>query len=449
MLGVPRDLIARYLKGGATSEPEDYLRPQAISDADLASDMAEQPPDPMADLRRRYLAAQQQGDGQAALGRAASYFDGLSARYTNARGVPARPLLGPQPDGSEPGRALERQAGAEASMVRATTPPAAKASARQKSTDPASEESRLAQARVRSVLAGVLTDEEIANVTEESEGTVMKYGSLARRDEVSREGQVGATQRAKDDLAFRAKQLASQEGRDFAKMTIEQQQFWLRMAENEKERAYRRQKDERTLNERNVGGWEFDPNDPPSAEAAKKMQDTTIDRDVIFSSLSNLESMYSALGSEQVGEAAGTMESDWINITNRLRKINDMGVPNGNDYVMLAKQIEDPTEWKAITTSKARGLAKMRAVRRQIEAISAATARALKYTEAGRTQRPEPSQPKGPAPASSSSSGGSTPAPAPAPTAPAMRRIRDTRTGRTGRWDGRSPLPPGVEVIGG
>lgn len=33
--------------------------------------------------------------------------------------------------------------------------------------------------------------------------------------------------------------------------------------------------------------------------------------------------------------------------------------------------------------------------------------------------------------------------------APKPKRIRDPKTGRTGRWDGVSPLPPGVEVIDG
>lgn len=32
---------------------------------------------------------------------------------------------------------------------------------------------------------------------------------------------------------------------------------------------------------------------------------------------------------------------------------------------------------------------------------------------------------------------------------PPAKRIRDTKTGRTGTWDGKSPLPPGVEVVDG
>jgi hypothetical protein len=99
-----------------------------------------------------------------------------------------------------------------------------------KSTDPTSPESKLAQARVRAVLAGQLTDEDISNVTEDSETSVMKYGSLGRRDEVTREGQLATTQRAQATLEQSAQQFAAREGREWAKLSQDERQFYLRMA---------------------------------------------------------------------------------------------------------------------------------------------------------------------------------------------------------------------------
>jgi hypothetical protein len=191
-----------------------------------------------------------------------------------------------------------------------------------------------------------------------------------------------ALQRAKDEAARQKIAWAGLSQRE-QEMMVDEEIAKLKLDATGQER-------ERKLAERGVGGWEFDPADPPSIEGAKQMANVTVERDVLMPSLDNLEALYSSLGSEQVGAKAGEMEAEWKNITDRLRIMSNMGVPNGNDYKMLQKQVEDPTEIRAVTTSRARGLAKLRTVRRQILTYIAATARAYKYFDPATVQRPAP-----------------------------------------------------------
>ncbi len=124
--------------------------------------------------------------------------------------------------------------------VHGMLPPAPRPGVAQLSSDPNSPESKLAQARVRAVLAGVLTDEELATVTAASESDVMKYGSLARRDEVIREGQVAS-----------GKQFTQRLGLDYAKMSQDERQFYDGLAEQvaAREAARAERKDDATQRE--------------------------------------------------------------------------------------------------------------------------------------------------------------------------------------------------------
>jgi hypothetical protein len=252
----------------------------------------------------------------------------------------------------------------------------------QLSTDPNSEASKAAQNLARATLSDQYTEEQIAGFSEAQLGNVLKYGSMAAQREVQRENTVAANERNKRQLG--------QSG----------YQFGQRMGLEREKLARQKEEDARKSNERNVGGWNFDPKDPPSTESAKKMADATIARDEIMQGLGRLEQLYSESGSEILGETAGEMEAEFINLTNRLRTLNEMGVPNGADYEMLAKQLEDPTTLKSILTSKDRGLAKIRTTRTQVERRVTATAKALKYRPKadGQPQRARPDQvlPQGP-----------------------------------------------------
>lgn len=256
------------------------------------------------------------------------------------------------------------------------------------SDDPTSPESRHAQEVYSYTYPNRYTPEQLAKFSAADFQRLKLADKSPQMEgiEADREAEVGRDKRATADREQRARLAAQRLDLDYDKLDQQQQLAFLQVADAREGRAEaaaaRGEKRAGELAERNVGGFEIDPANPPSADASKKMAEAAIARDEIMGSLSNLERLYSSLGSEQVGARAGEMESEWMNITNRLRTLNEMGVPNGADYAMLGKQIEDPTEWKAVTTSKGRGLAKMKTLREQIARKMSATATALKFRPA-------------------------------------------------------------------
>lgn len=142
----------------------------------------------------------------------------------------------------------------------------------------------------------------------------------------------------------------------------------------------RQEKAARELAEKQVGGFSFDPANPPSADAAKKMAAAAIARDEIMGSLTRLESLFDKHGTEAGGGAVQSeMESEAMNITNKLRVLNDMGVPNGADYEMLARQIPNITGAGAMATRNSSIKPKFESLRKQVGRTVDATARAFKY----------------------------------------------------------------------
>jgi hypothetical protein len=201
----------------------------------------------------------------------------------------------------------------------------------------------------------------------------------------------GATmEQRKAEALQRAQDNAARQKLAWARLSLGEQQMMVNEELAKMRLDATGQERQRKLAERGVGGWEFDPDDPPSTEGAKKMAEVSVARDELEGSLVRLEDMYSRSGTEIHGAMAGEMASEWMNITNRLRMLNDMGVPNGADYLMLGKQVEDPTTLRNLTTSKARGLAQLKALRDQIRRKVAATARAYKYFDPATVQRPTP-----------------------------------------------------------
>jgi hypothetical protein len=251
MLNLPRSLVERYLYGGAPQAEETPLMEPAISDSDLQSDMAEAPVDPAADIRRRYLAAQEQGQQEESLANIGAFMDNVNANFMRARGINASPAALPRVDRDAPVRLLERQLRMEDDARKAAAPAGTRPGARAKSTDPKSPESLLAQARVRSILAGQLADEDIANVTEASEDAVLKYGTLARGHEVNREGQLATTQRSQADREQRAMIAARVDAREWAQMSQEERLAMLRYvdAKEAREAARAERKEETTERE--------------------------------------------------------------------------------------------------------------------------------------------------------------------------------------------------------
>jgi hypothetical protein len=251
MIGVPKGLLQRYLYGSTPEPEEEPLMDPAISDEDLQSDMSEVPVDPAADIRRRYLAAQEQGQREESLANIGAFMDNVNANFMRARGINASPAGLPRADRDAPARALERQLRMEAEARKVATPAVAKPGAPQKSRDPESRESLLARERVRANMPGFYTEEALSKVTEESEERMMKYGNQGRQAEIIREGHVATKLRTDADRTQGASQFAQSMGFKWAELSSEQK---LRMQEftdkqNEREAARAERKEETTQRE--------------------------------------------------------------------------------------------------------------------------------------------------------------------------------------------------------
>jgi len=254
------------------------------------------------------------------------------------------------------------------------------------SPDPASPASRRAQALVEAVVPGMFTPEQLAMIPETEAETIRQDALASQRIESGRETEVGRGQRSGADREQRARITAQRLNLDYDKMDQQERLALLRItdAREGREAAAAERGTTRALNlaERNVGGFTFDPANPPSPDGAKKMADISVQSKTIEGGLAALEKMYRTSGTEITGAVSGTMGAEWKNLTDMLRNMSNMGVPNGKDYEMLAMQLENPTELKSLLTSKARGLAQMKTVREQVRRLVSATAEAYKYSAA-------------------------------------------------------------------
>lgn len=263
--------------------------------------------------------------------------------------------------------------------------------------DPDSEQSIRFRAAVQKAMPGVYAPEELAQMTAADEPLVTQYGAMRQRlDERAAERTRAEEQRQADMArqdALRADERGYQEKQAGASRAFQ-------AGEAAKQRAFQREMaglnnaadleqaqvrgigpTGTRIQERNVGGFTFDPSNPPTVAAAKQMADAAVARDEILGSLERLEALFEQHGTEAGGGAAQSeMESEQMNITNKLRVLNQMGVPNGADYAMLARQIPNVTGAGAAFTRNSTIKPKFNALRQQVARTVDATAKALKFT---------------------------------------------------------------------
>ncbi|QSQ14042.1 hypothetical protein [Myxococcus landrumensis] len=184
------------------------------------------------------------------------------------------------------------------------------------------------------------------------------------------------------NLAARHNELSSEEQRALIGLLQRQE-------ENDARREEREEKRRLTLAEREVGGFDFvNPESPPSVDAAKKMAAVVTARDAITGSLGRLQNLFDEHGTEIAGPVASQMESEWKNITDQVRMLSDMGVPNGRDYEMLAKQIPQTVGLGASTTANKTIGVKFDTLRQQVDDLVGSTAKAYKYKPIGSPSAP-------------------------------------------------------------
>lgn len=290
----------------------------------------------------------------------------------------------------EEGAAAAMEQGAEAQvreyLQRRQQSEAEKASAEKAAlADPTSPASQRFQALVSRAFGSVYTPEQIAQMTAADAPLVGKYGEMVRAIE--------------DRAAARASEQEGQQAQLAASATEAEKQRAFEAKENARNRANAReiagmrqeqagdkaaQDFERRMSERNVGGFEIDPSNPPTAEGAKRMAAVVDARAQIRGSLDRLEALFKQYGPEMGGGIAQEqMQSELGNIGTQLRLFNQMGVPNLNDYAELAKQIPQTAGVGAWFTRNATTQAKFKPLRDQLDRAVTSTATAYKFKPTG------------------------------------------------------------------
>lgn len=295
-------------------------------------------------------------------------------------------IAGVRPEEGEAG-AMERGADSQVRdyLQRKQQGEAEKAAAEQTALkDPSSPQSKRFQAMVSRAFGSVYTPEQIASMTAADAPLVGKYGEMVRTLEDRAAARTAEQESQQAQLTARATEAEKQRAFE-GKQSAANRANALRIAGMRQEGAGDKAGEafQRKMSERNVAGYSFDPARPPSADGAKQMANVVKNRDEILGSLDRLEEAITAHGSEMFGTTAGDMASEWMNVTNRLRMLNEMGVPNGADYKMLAKQLADPTSMEAATTGNDRLLQQIKTLRSQIGRTVDATANTYGFKATG------------------------------------------------------------------
>lgn len=378
-------------------------------------------PPPADDLMSRFMAAQQKGAGNAAFanigGRLDNYarvFAGIPERQVETDAVRARPaqeLMQAEGVKSQQ-RNLARQTELDGVNLDKTRAETTKAQASARATeadekreaalaDPKSPDSASLRATASALLKDSRGESMIPHDKLEAMSGVqirdaLKFGT----SQINAESMAGYRQaqleqqgeQSRRDAALRAEGLAIQEyianlnidsAEARAEAERELREKLAKVDADAKIAAAGRERSEK-MGERAVGGFEFaDPASPPSADGSKKMAAVSIANDSIAGSLNNLERLFKDHGTEITGDIATMMQSEWKNITDQVRIIGEMGVPNGRDYEMLALQIPKTVGLRAGVTPNSWIQPKFATLRGQMGRLVGATAKAYKFKPVG------------------------------------------------------------------
>lgn len=225
-----------YRKARALTGMEEPPQDEGV---EPAASLAPEPPPPSQfdEMTRRYVEARDKGRSADRLSGLNEGFKDATETILSARGMRLGRGAPPPSEEARARQAYQDDLGAaktQADIVKAARVAAPTPGVRQKSTDPVSPESIRAQGIIKGILGDHFTDEQIGLMTEADIDSVLKYGTPAAQREVQREGQLATTQRSRASLEQSAQQFAAREGREWAKLSQDERQFYLRMA-HEKE----------------------------------------------------------------------------------------------------------------------------------------------------------------------------------------------------------------------
>jgi len=209
-----------------------------------------------------------------------------------------------------------------------------------------------------------------------------------------------------------------------------------------------------------VPGMEVAPGAAPTADDAKKVKASLASRQRMDALVSELRALHGKHGTELTGPVATRMGQLVTGIKLEAKNLAELGALAGPDMAIVESLAgADPTSWgsnlKALFGVDHTATA-LEGIEQWSKSQADANANAYGYRtqeSSGLSNAPQSLPPRQSAlPNAMRAAGKQTRSAYPAPTgtpAAARRRVRDTKTGRTGWWDGQSALPPGVEVIDG
>lgn len=347
MLRAPRNLIARYLYGAAMPPEEEGLLDTDISDANLAEAMAEpQAADPMAELRRRYLAAQQQGQEDAAMNRTGARFSTLASNLGRNLGLSSTPLVRER-DGLEdaPVRALERQLSTERAAAPTPQPQgprgsASAASRPMKSTDPLSQQSKPYQDALRARFPDA-PDALIGAVTEENFESFRKTLEAGARLSQQRASMEAWNTRSTLSREQQAEQFAQRMGLDWAKLSQEERLAAARLAEAQAARGSKEQEKKDALV---VPDAEPLPDAKPTPADAEKVKAVLGSEKKMANGIARMRQLHKQYGTEKGGKGGMWLSQAMTGLRLEAKNIADLGALSGPDQGLMESLAgDDPT----------------------------------------------------------------------------------------------------------
>lgn len=270
---------------------------------------------------------------------------------------------------------------------------------RVKSTDPNSQESKRAQMLVKATLGDKFSDDEISQITEADADAALKYGSLSGQREVSREGQLAATQRSQADREMRAQQFAQRMGFDWTKMAQDERLAMMRLSEAQaaREAAAAERQGER-VREATVPGFEPAGNVLPTRVDAEKMKEASEAADRMQGNIADLRALHRKYGEAPKGAGAELQQQKLRAIQIEAKNIAGLGALSGPDFSLMqdlsAQDVNSIGAWVRRNFTGATLEQSLKGLEQWMHTTIAATAKARGYAP---KKAPAPQPPRVPA----------------------------------------------------
>jgi hypothetical protein len=173
-------------------------------------------------------------------------------------------------------------------------------------------------------------------MTEADADSVLKYGSMRRGAEVTREGQVGAQKRFEAQHEQQAQQFAQRMGLEWTKLSQDEQLTLLRLAESKaaREAAATERQGER-VREATVPGFEPAGTVLPTRVDAEKMKEASEAAARMQGNIADLRALHRKYGEAPKGAGAELQQQKLRAIQIEAKNIAGLGALSGPDFSLM------------------------------------------------------------------------------------------------------------------